>query len=465
MSRKSEYLDLIQELNDSPVELEYTLTRAQARIRAEGRRRLLTGFLGSILTFVIAFVVLVNSSLTFAHACGRIPLIKELAQLVAFSPSLSAAVENRYVQPIELERKGNEITARVEYVIVDQKQLEIFYSLDSTIYSAMEVTPEIRAVGGEPFEGYSLGSSSFNTPNRELRQFRVDFLEGKMPDRMELILKIYDRGSSMEKEPMQPAEDVLLGVRYEGEPEYISRMAFLLEFDPYFTAQGETIALDQTFAIDGQTLTAATIDIYPTHIRLNLEDHEENTAWLKSLEFYLEDDHGNRFEAISNGITATGSVDSPMMASHRLESSFFSKSRNLTLYITGATWLDKEMERVHLDLKNKTIEALPQGVELEEVERRDETWLLTFSAKQFKENASHQLWGWSYYDEEGNEYHLNGVSSNTGGEYDVETGKYIESERFSVKFALENYPYDDVYLNPAYSRVVKLAKPVEIKVK
>ena len=54
----------------------------------------------------------------------------ELAQAVAWSPSLSAAVENDYVQPIGQSQTVNGVTATVEYVIVDRKQLSIFYTLD-----------------------------------------------------------------------------------------------------------------------------------------------------------------------------------------------------------------------------------------------------------------------------------------------------------------------------------------------
>lgn len=443
---------------------EYTMEQVEARVKSEQRRRLFTGLLSGAVSLAVAFVILVNFYMGFAHACGKVPLIKELAQLVAFSPSLSAAVENEYVQPIELEQSENDITARVEYVIVDQKQLDIFYSLDSAKYFKMDVTPEIRGASGEILEGYSIGSSSFDDSNGELRRLTVNFSNKKMPNRMQLILMVHDN-EILSEEAISMEEFILKSDGYTA-PDYISRFTFLLEFDPYYIAQGETIVLNQTFQLDGQTLTATTVEIYPTHVRLNLEDHEDNTAWLKALEFYLEDEKGKRYETISNGIRATGSTESPMMNSYRLESSFFSKSKNLTLYITGATWLDKEMERVRIDLNNKTIQALPPGVELEGVERKNESWLLTFSAEQFQENFFHQLWNWTYYDEEGNEYQIDAVSTTLGVAYDREAGRPVENlERFTETFALKNYPYHQAYLTPAYSRVVKLSTPIEIKIK
>lgn len=466
MDRKKKYLELLAEIANPPVGLEYVMERAEARLKSQQKYRLFTGLVSGVVSLAIAFVLLVNFSMGFAHACGKVPLIKELARLVAFSPSLTAALENDYVQLVGLEQSDNDITARVEYVIVDQKQLEIFYSLNSTRYFHMDVTPEIRAANGEQLEGCSIAisSGSFNEANGELRRLTVDFVEGNMPNRLQLILKVHDN-EAFDEEAVSPEEFLLTRGEYAS-PDYISRFAFLLEFDPYYTAQGKTIAVNKTFRLADQTLTLATLDIYPTHLRLNLKDHRGNTAWLKSLEFYLEDERGERYRPIANGITATGSTDSPMLTSHRVESPYFSESKNLVLYITGATWLDKEMARVRVDLKNAIAEALPPGVELAAVERKEEGWLLTFSAEQLRESFYHQLWDWTYYDEEGNEYRIDGVASTTGLSYDGERGEPVKKpERFTVTFALKDYPYDQVYLVPAYSRVVKFSPPVAIRIK
>lgn len=463
MNRKAEYYNLLTELDNTPIELEYTLKRAKSKIRHQHKRNFFIIPISSLLSLLIVFTILVNSSITFASACQRIPLIKELTQLVAFSPSLTDAIENGYIQQIEMEQNKNNITSRIEYVIVDQKQLKIFYSLDSDTYSSMEAIPEIRNVIGNKLENYSLSSSSFDTQNGKLQHMTVDFADENMPNGMQLILKVrnndnVDNNISNDK-PINSNSEYI-------DENYISTFTFQLKFNPYYTSQGETISLNQTFKIDNQTLIITTIEIYPTHIRLNFNDVEDNTAWLKSLEFYLENENGKRYESISNGITASGCADSPMMKSHRLESSFFSKSKKLILHITGVTWLDKDMQKVKVNLKNETIETLPQNVALEDIERKKNDYTLTFSAKKVKENASYQIWSWNYYDENDKKYSINGFSS-CGNKYlDKETGKYIETpNRFNEKFTLTNYPYEIVYLSPVFSRKVNLSFPIEIQVK
>ncbi|MFA5536039.1 MAG: DUF4179 domain-containing protein [Bacillota bacterium] len=468
MDRQGEYLELLQELSNTPLGLEHTITRAQAKISSMKRRRFVTLSFSSLASLLIAFVLLVNLSVPFAQACGRIPLLKELTQLVAFSPSLTKAIENEYVQPIEIEQTKNGITVRIEYVIVDQKQLEVFYSIDAKQFTALEVTPKIKAFNGDTIDGYSLYSSSYNTPNKELRRMTVDFMEKDMPGSLQLFLMIYnnERHSLNEKPvPLGQERNALLDDIPNIEPDYIAEFTFLLEFDPSYTSQGKHIILDKTFDIGNQKLNINKVEIYPTHLRLNLEDYTDNTAWLKSLDFYLEDEKGNRFQPISNGITGTAAEDTPMMESFWLESPFFYESMELTAYITGATWLDKKLDKIALDLKNTTTDFLPEGVLLEDVEKIDGSWLLTFSAREFKENHTHQIWSHTYYDEEGEEYLIGGSSTITGVYYSEIIGKDTEGPRFIVKFAIKDYPYDIVYLSPAYSWVVKLSTPIKIKIK
>jgi hypothetical protein len=425
-------LELIKDLDNTPPELEYSMQRVEAKLKSQRQssRRYFALSLSSIVTFFIAFIIFVNSFPTFAYACGRIPLIKELVQLVTFSPSLSAAVENEYVQPIELEQTQNGITARIEYVIVDQKELDIFYSLDSDIYAEMNIIPEIIALDGSKLEGYAILSGSYGTPG-DMNQITVSFSDKDMPEGMLLILKVHDNGNSEKIENIEDIntnsveDDTELDKEHK-EPESISEFTFKLEFDPDFTAQGGKITLDKSFEIDGQTLILEEAEIYPTHMRINFADSEDNTAWLKKLSFYIENEKGERFDQGSNGISATGAVDSPMMESYYLDSPFFSKSKELTLYITGTTWLDKDMETVKVDLANVEAEKLPQGVTFSKAESTEDGWLLMFEAKEEVENSFYQIWAQDYYDEQGNKYTFNSWSSHNGESWDKESGQFVE---------------------------------------
>ena len=132
MNRMDEYTALLAELEQTPEALSDTVSKALDRKNAlQKKRRILRTSLGGFAACFAAFVLLVNLSMPFARACGRIPVLSALAKAVSWSPSLSAAVENDYVQPMELSQFQNGITARVEYLIVDRKQVVVLFSLES----------------------------------------------------------------------------------------------------------------------------------------------------------------------------------------------------------------------------------------------------------------------------------------------------------------------------------------------
>lgn len=398
----------------------------------------------------------VNSTSVFAYACGQIPILKNLAKFVAFSPSLSAAVENRYVQPIEQEQTINGITAKIEYVIVDQKQLNIIYSLDSKIYHAMDVTPSITTKDGQLLEGYGIASGHPDTPNGQLNYITIDFIDGAVPGGLCLTFKVHDYEETTMEAFVE--ENIFSKEVSDEQPEYISEFTFQLDFDPYYTSQGELIELDKRFKLGNQTIILEQAAIYPTHMNLTFNDIESNTAWLVGLDFYIENEKGKKFEKIANGVTATGKKDSPMMASHRLESPFFSDSKELIMYITGVEWLDQDMQSIKLDLKNVYAEQLPQNCLFESAQKKENGWLLTFIGKKYKDNDTHQIWKSDYYDEQDQKYYFN--------KWFVSEGDRSEkTDTFRVEIPLIEYPYDIVYMSPYSTRREIFTQPIAIKIK
>jgi hypothetical protein len=241
-----------------------------------------------------------------------------------------------------------------------------------------------------------------------------------------------------------------------------------LAFDAAKTQKAEVIVLNQDFTLDGQSVTATSIEIYPTHLRLNLAYSPDNTAWLTDLSFYLKNGWGKRFDPVEQGLIASGAQDSPEMVSFRLESPFFSRSKSLTLHFTGATWLDKGMDRTKVDLLDGICESLPEGVSLENAIRVGNDWQLTFSAQERKKNATYQLFGYKHYDEAGVAYEHNETTYGMHGYIDARTGNYVEFDKegfYIEQFVLKDYPFDTVFLTPAFSRVTETWPEVVLEVK
>lgn len=444
MNRMEEFASLMEELEAEVPALEGTLERAKKRA---ARKKLIIRPLTSFAACFAVFVLLVNFCTPVAYACSLVPGLRELAEAVTFSRSLTNAVENEYVQPMDLTQTDHGITATVEYLIVDQKQVNVFYRLDSQEYDGLDASPRIFISDGKS-AGYNLTNSSFGADNGELRSFCIDFTEDDVPESLILRLHVSHTGADA-MIPVAPenVDDYLFNDVFE-EPEYIVSFDFLLEFDPQFTATGRIYPINQTLDLEGQKITISDMEVYPTHLRLNVQGHEENTAWLEMLYFYIETNTGEVFDMASTGFIATSKGSEPDTKSYRADSPYFYIAKDLKIVITGAQWLRKDMEKVYVNLATGETGPLPEGVALHSAARQADGWLVEFRA-QFREgNYQHSIMSHDYFDAEGNQYTFN-VLSSVAGDPD-ENG---EVTYFIEQFPLRDYPYDEVWLSPAYSHV------------
>ena len=455
MNRNQEYEALLRELEPAPPALDGTAERAARRLRRKRRLRVFGIPAGSLAACFAAFVLLVNLFPPFARACGNVPVLRALAQAVAWSPSLSAAVEHDYVQPMGQSQTVNGITATIEYVIVDQKQVNIFLTLEGEGYETLtaelpEFTPQQKCA--------VLGADSLQAPGT-LLHVTLDYQDNDVPEGFTMAFQV--TGESAADVPAAPTEppaeqsleDAMLEEVPAYEPDVLADFTFDLSFDPTYTARGEIVPVNSTFQLDGQTLTVTEAEVYPTHVRVNVEGAADNTAWLEDLDFYLENEDGERFDSISNGVSATGDPDTPSMKSFRLESPYFADSAHLTLHITGATWLDKEKERVRADLKAGTVEWLPEGVSVQSMQHRQDGWVLTFDVTA-PADIHKQVFASRYYDEAGTKYDMDRFG-----------WSFLDDGHGEAYLPLKDYGQDTVWLVLSWSHASQAETPVTIPIK
>jgi len=433
MNRKEEYEAMLKQLSETPPALEGALARARAK---SVRRRILRSC-GNAAAVFVSFVLAVNFITPVADACSNIPVLKELAKAVTFSRSLTDAVDNEYVQLLNLEQTKDGITAKIEYLIVDQKQVNVFYRLESDEYDMLTatLTPETDCT-------WHSMSNSYDVPNGELQSTTIDFTEGDVPGTLKIRMDV------------QQQEDV---------DKTLTAFDFTLEFDPYFTTAGKTIDVSETFTIDGQKLTLDAVEIYPTHLRFNIKADSGNTAWLVGLNYYILVNGRETFESPKNAITATGSGSEPGLNSFRTDSTWFYDAETLKICITGADWLSKGKDgKVVIDLKKGTTSKLPEDVRFESAEKTEEGWEIRFSAPCEKAGHSYQLFEGGYLTPDGQYCHVDrwGYLNEDPDSDDDRPGK-----RFVSYNVLQDYPYDTVTLIPQFTHRWRSAKPVVIEVK
>ena len=429
MTRMEEYQALRQALETVPEAMETVAERALAREKTCRKKKRVWGIpVGSLAACFALFLLLVNCFPPFAAACEGLPVLGELAEALRFDKSLRRAVENEYVQPLGLSQTENGITARVEYLIVDQKNVNVFF--------------RFYASDGRPLRA----RYSADTPGCVSVMENLDLLEDgtlrrigimatdDLPDTLELTLCAYDGeyGSY---------EDADLAAEFH----------FIIEYDPSFTAHGETIPVETAFTLEGQTLTVDRAEIYPTHMRLILREAAENTANLRSLDFCLTDDQGGTYEAGAGSVVSMGTGENENC--YLLESPWFQDGKHFTLHIRGAQFLTKGKEWVRVDLQAKTIEGLPDGAALDEIRLYDDTWQVSVRTDSMPKGTARRasLFGSEYHNEDGTiqGYTGRGYSGGDGG------WEYV---------TLEDYPENVVYLKLSHDRTVLLPQSLDIPI-
>lgn len=440
MNRNREYNELLRALDETPPELEYTVTRAKAR--AAGRRQWL-GWLsvpvGTLAAVSLAFVMLVNSNVAFAQTVAEVPLLNELAAAVDWSGSLSAAVEHNYVQVIGQSQTKNGITVTVDHVIVDQQQVNLFITTENQDeefpYSWLRWN--VLSEAGE-CSMLSYGEDE----NGALRRITIDFHDrSQVPETLTMAFSVWPFRDYEELDPLPQQESA-------------ANFVFTIRFDPTYTANGETFPIGQWVELNGQRIYVDSLEIYPTHARLKLQDDEANTLRLKDLYFYLEDELGNRYE-IEGGLSGYNDPVTGFAFDQRVSSPWFSEGEHLTLYLAGAAWLDEDNRTVTVDLVHETAEGLPEGVTLEEVGRQSggSRIKLSFRVPYLPSGAAFFLFNAACTDPEGG-VHWNDSGSATTGQADT----------FQNSFYLNNYPYDSVILTLDYTQWEIFGQPIAVAI-
>jgi hypothetical protein len=119
------------------------------------------------------------------------------------------------------------------------------------------------------------------------------------------------------------------------------------------------------------------------------------------------------------------------------------------MVITGAEWLNHDMETTYVNLVAGETGKLPEGVNFVGAEKEEGGWLVTFKAKERRDAYSHQLFGLTFLDAQGEEHQI--WSWSHGIRYDLPEDE--KETHFGVEFPLADYYADEVWLKPAYSHL------------
>lgn len=341
MNRNQEYEAVCRSLEDLPPALDGVSDRVRRRLRHQKQRRLGISF-GSVAAAAAGFVLAVNLLPTFALACGKVPVLRELAAAVAFSPSLSAAVANDYVQYVGQSQTVDGMTLTLDSIIGDERQLVVFYRADTD--RSTQVSCEVVDQNGAPVQDISCLSGS---DSEAVRQFEIHAVAGQeIPAafRLRLSLKLSDSHGE---------EGAVYGP-------YV----FDLSLDRSKTAPERVLTLDQTVELKGQRLTVKTVQLNLTRTAVTVSTDPANSAWLVDLDFHFVGPDGTVYDASDGSLAATGSPDTPELLTYYWQSLYLTGApAGFRLVLNGALWLERDAGPVVVNLTDGSVQGtLPEGV-------------------------------------------------------------------------------------------------------
>lgn len=456
MNRKEEYKDLLAELEQTPPALAFTMTRVQARSK---KRRFFRGLrtaaasLGGVLT---AFVLLVNFSMPFALACVNLPLLKELMEAVAFSPSLKTMIKNDFIQPVDITKEADGASMTIHYLVYDGTELNIFYSADYNGSPEVEIRPDYFKADGSDL-GQLQWSTGLPPAKGELGHLQMSIHSGEeFPETVKLKAELYPtRDYYRDADEPIPAPSASFGEwddpdEIEREKEVpVAVLEFDLELDPRFIKAKRVYEPHVEADLEGRTLIIEEVAVFPTGTRLVIREDENNDAELSGLEMWLEDGRGDRIGQGRNGLISSGLDE--FRTNYWMNSVYFEPDDGLTLCIEKAQWLEKDKAVSTLDLVNYEKSTLPEGLTLTDVERNGDNIRLTFRNEVYGGNF---FSGW--YDESGELRYFNQWGSHSLNEEDTSEPPF---EDFTY---IWNYTGDTVDIKLHWSEQVTYEEPIRI---
>lgn len=383
MKRNEAWDDLLNQAEQIPDELETRLNRTIARAeRREKRRRWLKPLIGVTGT-AAAFVLLVNSSVTFALAASRVPIVRELVEAVAFDPSLKAAVAHDYVQLVGDTYTKDGVTVTIEYLIADPMNVSVFYSLSDEQGRELELVPDLFDADGNSLPvSVSFGEERIERNESEKGLF--DTIRGHLGlDKVQKTLYTW-RLHATEEGVIQTQMQLHVEVRtqeiwqdadmYEMDeresqdtPAVLFTLDIPITIEPQFLQSGKIFPVGQTADVLGQKLTIDEIEVYPSNTRITWHTDPENDAWLTYLPFYLTDEDGNRVDGIRNGVSGTGNDRDYGGGAIWLDSAWYDTAEHLTVHLDDAAIVPKDQDTVLLQADGQ-LTGLPDYIEQVEAE-------------------------------------------------------------------------------------------------
>lgn len=421
MNRFEEMKQLKDEIETYPAELDNVVLHARKRMKR--RKHLQLFFYGPtvmLVTVLVLFVASVNMFPKFALACDKIPVLEEFVKVVCFSETITTALENKYYQEVDYKKTQNGVTLEIKYLIADERSVCVFYKIMSKEKGDYYFQPELYNTVGDKINGYV----SFTGTQGKYKLIEIYFKDKKLPEKILLsgeIKSAFDNKS-------------------------VTEMSSEIQIDQSKIAPSKEIEINKEFILGQEKYKIEKAVMSPLSLQFVVVGDSGNRKRLSSLDFYVQDENGRKYELNRMEVNELGS-----RLNYYTGSPYFNKTKELTMIIAGASFGAGRETEIAVDLLNKKASNLPDFVELKDISYENQGTTLTFTVQ--NSSLSHeQFLPDEYKDETGKEYKVD------------EMERFYNDKQESVleKIKLTENTSNIIYFQPVYTSILKLSQPIRV---
>ncbi|NIK79956.1 hypothetical protein FHS15_005130 [Paenibacillus castaneae] len=422
---------IVQEIEQLPVELlneaiQKGLEQGKRRASRGRRKRLSLSMSISAVCIMLVITAFVRVSPAFANMVKDIPGFSGFVEFIQSDKSLLSAVENEFIQPINLSAEKNGFKFTVDGILADDQRLVILYTAEGSGINGNTgfLKYELKTGDGADVEA-SIMSSHY--PSQDDADSSVpihDYLDILMGDGIPM--------------PERIQFSLLLGEEW-------LKVEFPIDHER-FAGMREDISIDQHFEVGGQRFTVKNAIITPLQVSLTFEADPNNDKHANHfINMALVDEKGRRYE------TNTGFGDLNPSLTRHFKSSYFERPKKLTLVADGLHLSDRNLSITVDTDKMETISSPQNKLKLISKEQTAEGYELKFDLEELDETNKYLVYtlfkhDGTFKDASGNSHPILG-NSGTSAEWGTGDSKityYYRIPKADYKqpltFDIEQYP-------------------------
>lgn len=422
--------------------------------------------------FAVAFTGMVNCFPMTAYAMSHMGFLGDLAKAVTLDESMRACLEKEYAQYVgEKKTTADGYVSEIHCMVVDASRISVFFQTDVPEHgrsygtdgqAADKTTFDVELPEG--LEDYEYTSMIANTDVENLYEYRLDFMDKKIPEKLGFKIIYYE-------------------INEDGGEKIISHSDYTLHPDTKYAKVVKTYQVNKSFSVKGEKIIIDSLEIYPTQAKLFLHSDEKNTARLNDISVTLYDDKGRKYEQNKNGTVGTYE-ENGNLAAKWYESSYFADTDSITAVIDGVEMIPEDKRYGMISLKNQNIENMPEGVSIKEMKQLKNGQLKIELNVPAMDNKWVSIMQWNYIGKEKpEEDNVDFIVSGKGITSEGEKGSTIISEHTTDGIAVgkellvgKNPSFDETHYIPDYTEgdyqaewlyapETKLETPVTVKIK